>query len=449
MPESLLVKPAGADCNIACTYCFYREKMALYPETKRPRMSEETLRRMLESYFASWHGPRDQEPQFSFGWQGGEPSLMGVDFFRTAFDLQRSLAPSGSTIANGFQTNGILMDDRWAQLFNQYQVLVGLSIDGPEPVHDTYRVGLNGSGTHRQVEATVRLFQKHNVQFNALVVVGRHNQDRPQEIYRYLKSLGIMHHQYIPLFEFKPDGSAYEFSVTSDGWSHFLSGIFDEWYDHDTRKVSIRHFDSVLELLALGGYNVCTMGGTCSGHLVVEHNGDIFPCDFFVDPQWRLGNVHDRADAIAAAERSPIRRRFAGRKARWNTQCDECPYLHLCSGDCVKYRPDHMADTDAEATGFSPREVYRSQVDRTGKHTRPAAAQTERMPLSYLCDGWKQFYDRTYDRFLSLADHVAKRRFGRPPAILNLRSWPEEERCFCGSGRKASNCHRSSRATWR
>jgi uncharacterized protein len=384
-PFSLLVKPAGADCNLHCGYCFYLAKAGLYPEHSRPRMALETAEAMLRSYFSL------PLPEYSFGWQGGEPTLMGVDFFREVFEMQRRLAPRGARVTNGFQTNGVLLTAEWAELFREYDVLVGLSIDGPADLHNAHRRWARGGeqiagsagDTHARVEESARLLRRERVAFNALTVVGRHNEHAAVEVYEYLKSLRIRHMQFIPLVEWAEGRDAscrrrlHEASVTPEGWGAFLNAIFDRWFPKDVRRVSVRHHDSLLELLVAGRHNVCTTSGVCGGHLVVEHTGDVYPCDFYVDPELRLGNVHASADrgssnAFVTALGSNTHRAFIRRKGDTHADCGVCRYRGLCHGDCPRLRPGNRA---------------------RGR--------------SQLCEGWKTYYDHTLPTFRRLARSVA------------------------------------------
>ncbi|TVR05800.1 MAG: anaerobic sulfatase maturase [Spirochaetaceae bacterium] len=393
-PFSLLIKPAGPDCNIRCEYCFYLEKCGLYPDQTRHRMDADTLQKVIAGYMAT------PQPIYSFGWQGGEPTLMGADFFRTAFELQRSLAPRGATVANGLQTNGTLLDADFAQLLAEYRVLVGISVDGPADLHDRYRRTVGGGATHHRVMQGISHLQTAGVEFNVLTLVSAANVDHPTEVYRYLKSLGVHHHQYIPCVEPLNDGLT-DFSITAEQWGNFLNGIFDEWQEADTRTVSVRHFDSVVNLLVTGQYSSCTMGGSCRQYLVVEHNGDVYPCDFFVTPELRLGNIHTHS--LEQAWRSPLMRRFGAQKARWPHRCGECPYLPLCSGDCQKLR----------LGGDAP---------------------------SALCEGWVAFYDHALPRLKEIAARAARRH--RIPMVDPTAGAPEPEApCFCGSGKRYRNCH--------
>jgi len=420
-PFTVLVKPAGADCNLNCGYCFYLRKNGLYPGDTPPRMSLATAEAMIRAYFSV------PLQVYSFAWQGGEPTLMGVDFYREVFAMQQRLLPPGAQVTNAFQTNGTLLTPEWAGLFRDHGVLVGVSIDGPAAYHDLQRRWADREGaaisgargdTHHRVEQAIELLRSEGVSFNALTVVGRHNEDAPGEIYDYLRRLKIRHMQFIPLVEW---GDSATFSVTPAGWGRFLNGIFDRWFPKEVRRVSIRHFDTVMELLVHGRYNVCTISGACGGHFVVEHAGDIYPCDFFVDPELRLGNVASVDSGGSSRGISPFEvarqdrrhHRFVERKALWNEGCDSCEYLWLCSGDCPKMRP--------------PRDLLTARgVDG----------------VSALCEGWRIFYDHTLPHFERLARSVAPGITGHAPAIPEMiDSWDHEAPCFCGSGRPAGSCH--------
>lgn len=386
-PFTVLIKPAGADCNLHCGYCFYLAAAGLYPETVRPRMSLTTVEQLLTAYFAI------PMRQYSFAWQGGEPTLMGTDFFREVFAMQRRLAPAGTQVTNAIQTNGTLLTEEWATLLRENRVLVGVSIDGPAEVHNRYRRWADRHGaaisgekgdTHARVEGAIRLLRETKVEYNALTVVGRHNMDHPVDVYDYLRSLRIRHMQFIPLVEWNGT-EASEFSVTAEGWGQFLIKIFDRWFPKDVRRVSIRHHDSVMAYLVGGEHNVCTMSDSCGGHVVVEHNGDLYPCDFYVRPDLRLGSLSDPGNPLEAAVTGEQYREFRRQKARRPAECETCRYRRLCGGDCPKLR-------------------------------EPAS---DGRGLSALCDGWKMYYDHTLSRFGRLSRAVAEEQFGpgRTPAV--------------------------------
>jgi uncharacterized protein len=393
-PFSLLVKPAGADCNLACTYCFYLEKCGLYPQTKVHRMSDETLHRMIGSYM------RTRQPSYSFGWQGGEPTLMGLDFFRKVTSYQQELAPPGAQVSNGLQTNGSLIDDEFARHLADYRFLLGVSLDGPEDVHDTYRRLAGGGGSYARVRRGIEALQRHSVEFNILVLVSRANIGRAAEVYRFLRSEGFRYLQFIPCVEFDDSGSLSDFAVTGEEWGRFISEIFDEWYPTDTRKVSIRLFDSVLQFLVNGQYTMCSMGGSCNSYLVVEHSGDIYPCDFYVESELKLGNVHDTE--LGSVFNKPESVKFARKKTKWAEECASCQFLSFCSGDCPKQR--------------EARDDHRS----------------------WLCEGWKHFYEHSLPHFRALA-HEFGGDVLRGEQLMK-QSDPEQA-CFCGSGKKFKNCH--------
>ncbi len=332
-------------------------------------MSSAVLDRMIGTYM------RTQQPVYSFGWQGGEPTLMGRSFFRTVTELQERYGRPGSTVANGLQTNATLITDELAAHLKQYNFLLGVSLDGPAEIHDTYRVHTSGRGSHADVLRGIETLRRHGVEFNVLTLVNNENVVRPRETYRYLKDLGIMYHQYIPCVEFDENGNLLPFAITGEQWGDFLNGVFDEWTAGDTETVSIRHFDSVLTMLVDGYANACYLARNCRQYFVVEFNGDVYPCDFFVQREKRLGNImSDDWDILWAASKY---RDFGHMKHKWNDDCARCPYLKLCSGDCLKHRFAHDENPSN---------------------------------LSALCEGWKKFYAHTLPEFEALAKKIPELR---------------------------------------
>ncbi len=406
---SLLIKPASADCNLRCEYCFYLGHCELYPETKKHRMSGEVLEKMIAGYMAT------QQTNHAFGWQGGEPTLMGLDFFRAATDLQNKHGRAGSLVSNGLQTNGILIDDELAKHFRQYNFLLGVSLDGPAQIHDHYRKYAGGRGSHADVLKSIECLKRHNVDFNILVLVNNINVTRGREVYRYLCDNGFLFHQYIPCVEFDDAQKPMPFTITGEQWGDFLCEIFDEWYKEDTRRVSIRFFDSLMTYLVDDVYNICHMHRTCCQYFVVEYNGDIYPCDFFVERDLRIGNVADTT--WDEALQSPVYRAFGRQKHQWNGVCAVCEYLPYCSGDCLKHR-----------------------LPLSREHSDPAL-------LSWLCSGWKQFYKHTLPGFERLAKHIKRERQharadqttdGAPSQ--SVEGIGRNDPCPCGSGRKYKKC---------
>ena len=404
-PFSLLIKPAGADCNLRCAYCFYLDRGELYPDTARHRMPPDVLEHVIASFMAL------DQPQYVFNWQGGEPTLMGVDFFREVTRLQQKHGRDGAIVGNSLQTNATLIDDGLAAHLAEYKFLVGVSIDGPADVHDQFRTSAGGRGSHADVLHGIECLRRNRVEFNALVLVSSANVDRAGEVYRYLRDLGIFHHQYIPCVEFDDAGEPLPHAVSGSQWGSFLCEVFDEWIGGDVRKVSVRHFDAVLSVMVNGKADACHMSRNCCQYLVVEHNGDIYPCDFFVDADKRLGNV--MTDSWDALLQSAEYLKFGRQKAAWHTRCAGCEYLTYCAGDCLKRR------------------IY---------------AGNDSKQLSWLCDGWRQFYGHTLSAFSDLAESVRRDRQrmlqGSSTSAARVIG-PRPSRndpCPCGSGRKHKRC---------
>jgi uncharacterized protein len=406
-PFSLLIKPASADCNLRCRYCFYLDRSTLYPTSRIHRMSDEVLEAMIASYMAT------TQPQYAFGWQGGEPTLMGVDFFRRVTALQQKHGRAGSTVANGLQTNATLIDDEMARHFARYRFLCGVSLDGPAAIHDRYRTTSAGAGSHADVLRGIGCLKRHHAEINVLTLVSAANVQRPREVYEYLCDQGFGYHQYIPCVEFDETGTPLPFAIEGGRWGDFLCELFDIWYANDTRRISIRLFDSILSRLVEGTYTICHMDRHCTRYFVVEHNGDIYPCDFFVQKALRIGTVGATSWQEAAA--SKTYRAFGRQKTRWNAACSTCEFALLCSGDCLKHR------------------LLRSDGD-------PAT-------LSLLCAGWRQFYRHTLPSFHELARQIRRQRATLSAGPGGSRA-PEptydgvrrNDPCPCGSGRKFKKC---------
>ncbi len=328
--DSLLIKPVSALCNLDCAYCFYLEREAdPYRDLPLRRMTDETLERLVDSYlFYSY-------PASAFAFQGGEPMLAGVEFFEKLVKLQQLLGRGGQSVSNSIQTNAVLIDDRWCELFSAYRWLAGVSIDGPEEAHDRYRLNRGGQGSWRRVMAGMETLQRHKVDFNVLCVLSQANVSRPGELYRFFRGLGIEHIQYIPLAEFDPAGAARPFTITPEQYGRFLCDTFDLWWP-DRRKVRIRLFDNIAEALAGQKPGNCALHETCASYVVVEHNGDVFPCDFFVESGWKLGNV--MLDSWPELARSRRRAAFAINKTLPRPECEACPYVAVCRQGCPKLR---------------------------------------------------------------------------------------------------------------
>ncbi len=378
-PFSLLIKPAGADCNLRCEYCFYLCKRALYPSTRSQRMTDETLETLIRSYMAT------PQPVYSFGWQGGEPLLLGTDFFRRVTELQKRHGKPGTVVANSLQTNATLITEELAEHLAEYRFLVGCSLDGPPQVHDRYRRTSDGKPTHAAVLRGIETLRRHRVEFNILVLVSQANVAHPRAVYDDLIERDYCYHQYIPCVEFDAQGHLRPFSINGTEWGAFLCGLFDAWYPQHVRRVSIRLFDDVLTRLVEGRPAICHMQRDCCQYFVVEHNGDIYPCDFFVEPDLRIGNVKEMSWASALT--SPVYVAFGRRKAHWNPACQVCAYLPFCAGDCLKHR---------------------------GVSARPSTS------LSELCTGYRRFFHYTLDRFRLLAQEILAGRHAVERALAHL-----------------------------
>lgn len=363
----LLIKPASADCNLRCKYCFYIDHLLQHNnQQKRPRMSEDILEHLVISYMNLPFS------EYIFNWQGGEPTLMGIDFFRKAVEFQKIYGNRGVKVGNGLQTNGVLLNDENARFFSEYNFLLGVSLDGPSDIHDAYRKNIGGQATHRKVMRGIDHLRQHNVEFNILCLVNNLVVKQPDKIYRYFRDKGFKYLQFIPCVEYDNQGELRPYAVTAEQWGRFLCRIFDLWMRKDTHRISIRLFDSVLNYLADGIYVSCDMGKNCSQYFVVEYNGDIFPCDFNVKNELKLGNI--RTDTWQKISENVLYKDFGKQKSRWNNACSECDYLAFCHGDCQRMR------------GRDPNE------------------------LSSLCRGWKEFYNHSLSGFKKLAEEIKQQR---------------------------------------
>ena len=410
--SSILVKPAGPDCNLHCTYCFYLEKASLFPEVKMHRMSTEILEEMIRQAL------EQSGPQMNFGWQGGEPTLMGLPFFEKAVELQKRYG-DGKTIGNGLQTNGVLIDGRWAEFLRDNHFLVGLSLDGPEHIHDRYRLDAGGKGSWRRVVDAAKRMLDAGVEVNALVVVNDYSVNFPEEIYAFHKELGLQYMQFIPCVERLPDreGEYAPFTVPSEKYGRFLARLFDLWMDDFEGGVpttSVRWFDSVFFTYVNFSPPECTLLPECGVYVVVEHNGDVYSCDFFVDPRWKLGNIME--DRLTDLLNSPRQKEFGLLKYNLPRECRDCPWLRHCWGGCTK---DRFRDGNGE------------------QH-------------AYLCPGYKIFFEHADGRLRALAQtwlaqqeqEAHQQQRSRPPAELSAGGKiGRNDPCPCGSGLKYKHCH--------
>jgi uncharacterized protein len=327
---SLLVKPASALCNLDCAYCFYLDRAAdPYSGAPARVMDDETLERLVDSFlFYSY-------PASTFAFQGGEPTLAGLRFYERLVELQKRYGRAGQEVSNAIQTNGILIDEDWCRLFREYSFLVGLSLDGPPAMHDLYRVNKAAQPTSARVLSALELMRKEKVEFNILCVLSQANVHQPRQVYQYLRGLGVEHIQFIPLAEFDAAGAPLPFTITAEQYGRFLCEIFELWWP-ERRKVRVRFFDNLAEAVAGVKPASCTLHETCDSYVVVEYNGDVYPCDFFVESAWKIGNIG--LDSFSELARRQRRLTFALKKTIAHPECQQCQYQALCHGGCPKTR---------------------------------------------------------------------------------------------------------------
>ncbi len=346
-PFGLLTKPAGSNCNLHCDYCYYLEKRYLYGNKKSFRMKEDVLEEFVLQYIQA-----QPVPVVQFVWQGGEPCLMGLDFYQKVVALQRKHA-GGKMIENSIQTNGVLLNDDWCRFLKENNFLVGISVDGPERIHNKYRQTRNNGPTFDNVMRAVNLLKTYQIDFNTLTVVNNYNVDYPLEIYRFLKAIGSHYMQFLPVVErckrdctddihllsnAETDGAVVtEWSVNALKYGKFLTTMFDEWVKNDVGRYFVQMFDATLANWAGLPPGVCVMSEKCGDAGIIEHNGDIYSCDHFVFPEHRLGNIME--DNLAGLMNSVQQQIFGENKhSTLPRQCRECTYLTKCWGECPKNR---------------------------------------------------------------------------------------------------------------
>lgn len=345
-PLYVMLKPAGAHCNLACKYCYYLEKNKLYPTAQRHLMSDEMLEQFTREYIEA-----QTMSQVLFTWHGGEPLLRSIDFYRKALSLQQKYA-GGRRIDNVIQTNGTLLTDEWCEFFAQNHWLVGISIDGPQPDHDHYRLTAAGKPSWKKVMQGIKLLKKHGVEWNAMAVVNAYNANHPMEFYRFFKENGCQFLQFTPIVERltrhedgrtlasladKDEISLSEASVTPEQWGYFLSAIFDEWVRKDVGKIFVEIFDCTLANWMGISPGICAYSKECGHAGVMEHNGDVYSCDHFVFPEYKLGNIRDHSliDMLYGEQQQEFSRLKHSSLPR---QCKECDMEFACHGECPKNR---------------------------------------------------------------------------------------------------------------
>jgi uncharacterized protein len=389
----IMTKPIGPICNLDCKYCFYLEKENLYPETRHWAMSAETLELYVQQYIAA-----QPYEEVHFAWQGGEPTLLGVDFFRTVVALQQKYA-GGKIVHNALQTNATLIDDAWGEFLSEHRFLVGVSIDGPRELHDYYRVDKGQAPTFDRVMRGISKLKEHKVEFNTLTVVHRENSRYPLEVYRFLKEIGSGFMQFIPIVERKTSEPASdglvliqpsfdkaaevtEWSVEAKAYGNFMARIFDEWVKMDVGRYFVQLFDVALESWLGMDASLCVFRKTCGSAMAMEHTGDVYSCDHFVYPEHKLGNITNMAleQMVSSAQQE----KFGNDKRDLLPRmCRECEVRFACNGECPKHR--FLKTPDGEAG------------------------------LNYLCAGYKYFFNYIDPYMRFMANEL---RAGRPPANI-------------------------------
>jgi len=393
---SAMAKPIGSVCNLNCTYCYYLEKQKLYTDKSNFKMNDEVLETFIRQYIEA-----QQVPTVNFVWQGGEPSLLGLDYFKKVIELQQKHAGK-KLIENAFQTNGTRLDDEWCRFFKQHNFLVGISIDGPEKIHNQYRVYKNGQPTFSDVMSGIDLLRKHQVDFNTLSVVQRFNSIKPLEVYHFLKEIGSGFMQFLPIVERESiskspdaltlvhansnvDAKVTDWSVIPEDYGRFLISIFDEWVRNDVGRYYVQMFDVALANWVGERPGLCVFDETCGNAVVIEHNGDIYSCDHFVYPEFLLGNIKE--NPLTEMLKSDEQYHFGTQKLEALPQfCIDCDYRFACHGECPKHRFDIAPDGE--------------------------------FGLNYLCKAYKMFFAHVHPYMQYMGDELSKKR---PPA--NVMQW--------------------------
>ena len=383
-----MVKPVGSLCNMRCKYCYYLDKAALY-DNHQPQMDEA----LLENYIrANIEG--NNSPVIAFAWHGGEPLLAGKEFFRKAVSLQQRYG-EGRTIENSIQTNGLLIDDEWCHIFRDNNFLVGVSIDGPETIHDAHRVDAGGQPTFARVMKGIERLYRNRVEYNTLTTINIHSEGRGAEVYNFLRQISVFM-QFLPVAELLCDGRVQSpesvgadvapWSVSAKGFGKFMCDVFDIWVKNDVGRRYVQLFDATLALMVGVQPSVCSLCETCGSGLTVEHNGDVYCCDHFVYPEYKIGNIHtDRLADLAYCDRQ-----FefgVAKRALLPRECRHCKFYNLCHGECPKHR---------------------FICDNTGEYGK-----------NYLCDGYRMFYEHTEGAMTQRKDLILD---GKPASDIMTES---------------------------
>jgi uncharacterized protein len=397
----IFVKPAGAVCNLDCRYCYYKDKSALYPDSGPLQMSEDLLERYILQHFQAASGP-----EVSFSWHGGEPTARGLAFFHKAVELQRKHKPTGWSVRNGIQTNGILLDENWCRFLSHEAFSVGLSLDGPSELHDFHRVTRGGEPTHRQTMHAYDLLRKWGIHTDILCVVNDLNVRSPLSVYRFFREIGCRYIGFLPAVERseETETGVSLYTPSAEDYGMFLCRVFDEWAVRDVGRIVVQTFEEASRPLMGLEHSLCVFRETCGQVPVLEHNGDFFPCDHFVDGEHRLGNILETP--LSELIDSEAQKRFgAAKRDALPRFCRECEVLPLCNGGCPKYR--FIQTPDGEPG------------------------------LNYLCAGLKRFFLHSRAPLESL---IARQKRAAPVYRPVPTKTGRNDLCPCGSGRKFKKC---------
>ena len=406
----VFAKPIGSICNLDCHYCYYLNKKDLYPKSKSFRMKDD----ILEEYIVQ-HIDASSEKVIRFSWHGGEPTILGLDYFRKIVALQRKHKPPNRRITNGMQTNGILLDEDWCRFLAEEAFAVGLSLDGPQEMHDRYRLTKDNKPTFEQTMKGYKLLQQHRVYTDILCVVNVHNVQHPLEVYRFFKQIKAPYVTFLPMVEPQPDaeGGVSQITVPAEHWGVFLCTIFDEWRDHDIGQIKVQIFEEAARTAFNQEHSLCIFRPTCGDIPVIEHNGDFYSCDHFVDVEHCLGNIKEIP--LVELLESPAQRAFG--KAKLETlprYCQQCEVRAMCNGECPKNR--FLRTPDGEAG------------------------------LNYLCAGYKRFFTHCQPFVTEVAAQWERQnleqQIPKAQATNDRKSLKpgRNDPCPCGSGLKYKKC---------
>ena len=426
----IMAKPIGPICNLNCKYCFYLEKENLYKDVSNFKMSDQVLESLIKQQIEG-----HKTSNVNFAWQGGEPTLLGVEYFEKVVKLQKKYA-NGKTIENSFQTNGILLDDKWCDFFAKNNFLVGISIDGPAEIHNKYRVSKGNKPTFDFVIRGIEYLKKHNVEFNTLTVVQSDNSKYPLEIYRFLKEIGSGFMQFIPIVErisevetndglslvspdYEKNAVVSDWSVNPKTYGNFLISIFDEWVRNDVGNYYVQIFDVALEAWVGNNPSLCIFNDTCGDAMAIEHNGDLYSCDHYVYPENLLGNIlEEPMESLINSEQQEIFGKY--KKDSLPKYCKNCNVRFVCNGECPKHR------------------FIKTPNGEDG--------------LNYLCEGYYKFFNHIDPYMKIMASHLMNKS-----APANVMFWAKDkdqgfpnysisrnDLCPCGSGKKIKKCCGSS-----